>query len=59
MSDQPRGSAATIEVNRDDLDAVLNLVERLRASITSRLWERLPFAEREAFDRIRRLTDGD
>lgn len=51
MPDGPR-----ITVDRDDLDATVNLVQRLR-EIWPRGWGRTPESEREAFERLRRATD--
>lgn len=47
-------SAATVEVSHDDLDAIVNLVERLGMG----RWDHLPSNEVDAFMRLRRLTDA-
>jgi hypothetical protein len=52
---------ATTTVSHDDLDAVVNLVERLRVTPMSNplaRWHAMPENEREAFDRIREATDA-
>lgn len=49
-----------VSVDADDLDATVNLVERLRVTPLSNplaRWNTLPESERQAFERLRQVAD--
>lgn len=57
MTDSTPGSAATVTLDREDVEAVVSLVERSIQMLRAR-WNTMPVNETDAFVRVRAAVDG-